>query len=106
MRLAADFLQHTNGLILIDIVGNERVGFFTIDRTLYDGTKESGRNQWQAVLRDPMAFGIKVIVMRLPAPTFPQDLVYGALYGTKELKQNYQLAYRSPSYLIYEVRTH
>jgi hypothetical protein len=103
---ASDFLHGTSGLILIDIVGNERVDYFDIDRTVYDGTKESGRNQWAAVLHDPMAFGIKVIVMRRPAPTFPPDVVYGALSGTQALQQNYQLAYSSSSYLIYEARPH
>lgn len=103
---ASDFLQRTSGLILIDIVQNERADFFTVDRTVYDGTKESGRNQWAAVLRDPTAFAIKVIVMRHPAPTLPPDAVYGALYGTKALQQNYRLAYSSPTYLIYEARTH
>jgi len=102
---ASDFLQHTSGLILIDIVQNERVDFFAIDRTVYDGTKESGRNQWPAVLRNPAAFGIKVIVMRRPALTLPQDVVYGALYDTTTLQQNYQLAYSTPAYLIYEART-
>jgi hypothetical protein len=102
---ASDFLQHTSGLILIDIVQNERVDYFVIDRTVYDGTKESGRNQWAAVLRNPAAFGIKVIVMRRPALTLPQDAVYAALYGTTTLQQNYQLAYSTPAYLIYEART-
>ena len=103
---AANFLPRTSGLILMDIVQNERVDFFAIDRTVYDGTKESGRNQWPAVLKDPMAFGIKVIVMRRPAPTFPLDVVYDALHGTKLLQQNYRLAYSSSTYLIYEARTH
>lgn len=41
-------------------------------------------------------YGIKVIVMRRPAPTLPQDAVYGALYGTQALQQNCQVAYSSP----------
>jgi hypothetical protein len=43
--------------------------------------------------------------MRRPTPTLSQDAVYGAVYGTKGLRQNYRLAYSSPTYLIYEART-
>jgi hypothetical protein len=32
-----------SGLILLDIVQNERVDFDVVDRTIYDGTKESGQ---------------------------------------------------------------
>lgn len=100
---AADFLaQHTGGLILIDIVQNERVDFDVIDRTVYDGTKEAGHNQWPAVLRDPEIFGVKTIVMRLPNPIEPPDVVYGALHHSPRLKA-YRLVYHSTTYLIYSM---
>jgi hypothetical protein len=98
---AGNFLVgHTTGLILLDIVRNERVGFDVVDRTVYDGTKESGTNQWTAVLSDPQAYGIRVIVMRLPSPAEPTDAVYFALHDSPRLR-SYRLIYRSPSYLIY-----
>ena len=51
---AGTFLvQHTTGLILLDIVQNERVGFDVVDRTIYDGTREAGTNRWAAVLSNP-----------------------------------------------------
>jgi Dolichyl-phosphate-mannose-protein mannosyltransferase len=100
-----NFLQHTNGLILMDIVQNERTDYFVVDRTVYDGTKESGRNQWATVLHNPEDFGIKVILMRLPAPGLPSDVVYGALHGSKLLRQDYRLAYSSDGYQVYEART-
>lgn len=100
---AGDFLvQHTTGLILIDIVQNERVDFDVVDRTVYDGTKEGGHNQWAAVLRDPERFGVKTIVMRLPNPIEPPDVVYGALRDSPLLKP-YRLVYRSSTYLIYSM---
>jgi hypothetical protein len=98
---AGDFLvEHTNGLILMDTVGNERVDFDVIDRTIYDGTKESGRNQWASVLSDPAAFGVRSIVMRLPSPAEPSDVVYVALHASPRLR-SYRLVYRSAAYLIY-----
>ena len=102
---AGNFLvRHTTGLILMDIVQNERVGFGVVDRTVYDGTKESGRNQWAAVLRDPEAFGIRVIVMRLPSPSEPVDDVYFALHDARSLR-HYRLVYHDSSYLIYSLPT-
>lgn len=103
-QAAADsFLtQHTTGLILIDIVQNERVDFDVVDRTIYDGSKESGSNQWGAVLRDPAAYRVRVIVMRLPSPSEPPDSVYGALHQSSRLKP-YRLVYRSATYLIYSL---
>jgi hypothetical protein len=99
---AGDFLvQHTSGLILLDIVQNERVDFDAVDRTVYDGTKESGHNQWNAVLDNPEAFGIRVIVMRLPSPAEPVDVVYAALYKSPLLRP-YHLVYHSSTYLIYQ----
>jgi hypothetical protein len=63
---AGTFLvRHTTGLILLDIVQNERVGFDVVDRTIYDGTREAGTNRWAAVLRNPQACGIRVIETRL-----------------------------------------
>jgi hypothetical protein len=93
-------VQHSTGLILMDIVQNERVGFDVVDRTIYDGTREAGTNQWAAVLRNPQAYGIRVIVMRLPNPADPVDVVYFAWYDSPRLRF-YRLIYRSPSYLIY-----
>lgn len=99
---AGNFLvRHTTGLILIDIVENERVDFDVVDRTVYDGTKESGHNQWHAVLQNPQAFGIRVIVMRMPSPSEPVDSVYAALYNSPLLR-SYRLVYRSSTYEIYE----
>ena len=98
---AGNFLvQHTTGLILLDIVQNERVGFDVADRTIYDGTREAGTNQWAAVLRNPQAYGIRVIVMRLPNPADPVDVAYFALHDSPRLR-SYRLIYHSPSYLIY-----
>jgi hypothetical protein len=98
---AGNFLvQHTTGLILIDIVQNERVGFDVVDRTIYDGTSEAGTNQWAAALSNPQAYGIRVIVMRLPNPAEPVDVVYFTLHDPSRLR-SYRLIYHSPSYLIY-----
>jgi hypothetical protein len=98
---AGNFLvQHTTGLILLDIVQNERVGFDVVDRTIYNGSREAGTNQWAAVLRNPLAYGIRVIVMRLPNPAEPVDAVYFALRDSPRLR-SYRLIYHSPSYLIY-----
>jgi hypothetical protein len=98
---AGTFLvRHTTGLILLDIVQNERVGFDVVDRTIYDGTREAGTNRWAAVLRNPQAYGIRVIVMRLPGPAEPVDVVYYALHDSPRLR-SYRLIYHSPAYLIY-----
>ena len=101
---AGNFLvQHTAGLVLLDIVQNERVGFDVVDRTVYVGTKEFGTNQWAAVLSRPQAYDIRVIVMRLPNPADPVDAVYFALHNSPRLR-SYRLIYHSPSYLIYGLR--
>jgi Dolichyl-phosphate-mannose-protein mannosyltransferase len=98
---AGTFLvQHTTGLILLDIVQNERVGFDVVDRTIYDGTREAGTNRWAAVLRNPQAYGIRVIVMRLPNPAEPVDVAYYALHDSPRLR-SYRLIYHSQAYLIY-----
>lgn len=98
---AGTFLaQHTTGLILLDIVQNERVGFDVVDRTIYDGTREAGTNRWAAVLRNPQAYGIRVIVMRLPNPAEPVDVAYFALHDSPRLR-SYRLIYHSQAYLIY-----
>jgi hypothetical protein len=98
---AGNFLmRHTSGLVLLDIVQNERIGFDVVDRMIYDGTKEGGTNQWAAVLRNPQAFGVRMIVMRLPSPDEPVDAVYFALHESPRLR-SYRLIYRSPSYVIY-----
>lgn len=96
-------MDHTTGLILINNIQNERVGFDVIDRTVYDGTKESGINQWDAVLKNPHHFGIRVVVMRLPSPIFSPDIVYTDLYRSAALRA-YRLVYRNPEYLIYGLR--
>jgi hypothetical protein len=98
---AGDFLmQHTTGLILLDILQNERVSFDVVDRTIYEGTREGGTNRWAAVLGNPQAFGVRVIVMRLPSPAEPVDAVYFALHDSPRLRP-YRLILRSPSYVIY-----
>jgi Dolichyl-phosphate-mannose-protein mannosyltransferase len=98
---AGNFLaNHTTGLILLDIVQNERVGFDVVDRTIYDGTKESGTNQWAAVLSRPQAYGVRVIVMRTPNPAEPVDAVYRALHNSPRLRP-YRLIYHGPAYQIY-----
>jgi hypothetical protein len=102
---AGTFLvQHTTGLILLDIVQNERVGFDVVDRTIYDGTREAGTNRWAAVLRNPQAYGVRVIVMRLPNPAEPVDVIYFALHDSPRLRP-YRLIYHSPAYLIYGLPT-
>jgi hypothetical protein len=53
-----------------------------------------------AVLRNPQAYGIRVIVMRLPNPAEPVDVVYYALHDSPRLR-SYRLIYHSPAYLIY-----
>ncbi len=98
-------VAHTAGLILMNNVQNERVAFDVVDRTVYDGTKESGTNQWLSVLRDPIKFGIRVVVMRLPNPAEPPDIVYTDLHGSRALLKSYRLVYRNPSYLIYGLRS-
>jgi hypothetical protein len=98
---AGNFLvQHTSGLILMNNVQNERVAFDVVDRTVYDGTRESGRNQWSTVLAKPREFGIRVIVMRLPSTVVPPDVVYTTLHGSPALR-SFRLAYQNPAYLIY-----
>ncbi len=98
---ASNFLvRHTTGLILMNNVQNERVAFDVVDRTVYDGTQEAGRNQWSAVLRKPLAFGIRVIVMRLPSSVAPPDIVYTTFRGSPLLKP-FRLVYQNPGYLIF-----
>jgi hypothetical protein len=98
---AGDFLaQHTTGLILMNNVQNERVAFDVVDRTVYDGTREAGQNQWSTVLAKPLKFGIRVIVMRLPSTVVPPDVVYTTLHGSPLLRP-FRLAYQNPAYLIY-----
>jgi hypothetical protein len=75
-----------------------------VDRTIYDGTRETGTNPWAAVLRNPQAYGIRVIVMRLPNPAERVDVVYSALHDSPRLG-SYRLIYHSPSYLIYGLPT-
>jgi hypothetical protein len=102
---AGSFLvQHTSGLILLNNVQNERVAFDVVDRTVYDGTNESGRNQWISVLRNPLAFGIRVIVMRLPSGVAPLDVVYTWFHDSPLLRP-FRLVYRNPAYLIYSLPT-
>jgi hypothetical protein len=99
---AGDYLvEHTSGLILMNNVQNERVGFDVVDRAVYDGTRESGRNQWTTVLTKPVAFGIRVIVMRLPSNVAPPDVVT-TLHNSAVLKP-FRLVYRNPAYLIYSL---
>jgi hypothetical protein len=100
---AGNFLvQHTTGLILMNNVQNERVAFDVVDRTVYDGTQESGLNQWGTVLRKPLAFGIRVIVMRLPSSVAPPDVVYTTFHDSPLLRP-FRLVYRSSAYLIYSL---
>ncbi len=106
IRVAVDLPgpAHHRSSSLLDIVQNERVGFDVVDRTIYDGTKEAGTNRWAAVLRNPQAYGIRVIVMRLPNPAEPVDVAYFALHDSPRLK-SYRLIYHSPAYLIYGLPT-
>ena len=100
---AGNFLeQHTAGLILMNNVQNERVAFDVVDRTVYDGTQESGLNQWGAVLRKPLAFAIRVIVMRLPSTVAPPDVIYTTFHGSPLLRP-FRLVYQNPGYLIYSL---
>jgi hypothetical protein len=102
--IAGEFLtEHTTGLILMDIALNQAADFDVIDRTIYDGSKEDGRNQWTAVPANPMAFDVRVIVMRRPDAADPPDVVYAALHGSSRL-HGYRLAYSNSAYLIYDIR--
>ncbi|HEV2639773.1 MAG TPA: hypothetical protein VGX23_31870 [Actinocrinis sp.] len=99
---AGDFLEnHTTGLILLDIVQNERVGFDVVDRTIYDGTKGPDGNEWTKALADPPAYHVHVIVMRIPGNGSGVDHVYFALQGSPQLR-TYHLVFGNTSYQIYE----
>jgi hypothetical protein len=101
---AGEFLaDHTTGLILMDIALNQAADFEVIDRTIYDGSKEDQRNQWTAVLADPVAFDVHVIVMRRTGPADPPDVVYEALHDSPRLHA-YRLVYSSAAYLVYSIR--
>lgn len=104
LAAGAFLTHHTNGLILAD-TGNVSAIFNVVDRCVYDGTREAGRNQWSRVLRDPPAFGIRVILMRLPIPGQPTDTVYTALFKTRLLKDDYRRVYSNQTYAIYDLRT-
>jgi hypothetical protein len=102
--LAGEFLaDHTTGLILVDIALNQAADFDVIDRTIYDGSKEDRRNQWTAVLANPLAFNVHVIVMRQKNPAALPDVVYEALHDSPRLHA-YRLVYSSSAYLIYSLR--
>lgn len=99
---AGDFLEnHTTGLILLDIVQNERVGFDVVDRTIYDGTRGPDGNEWTKALADPPAHHVHVIVMRIPGNGLGVDNVYFALQGSPQLKTCH-LVFGNASYQIYE----
>jgi hypothetical protein len=93
-------LHHTSGPILLDTQLNEITDYHVIDRTIYDGTKESGQNRWLAVLANPVAFGVRTIVMRAPTTGEVADAVYYALYDSARLR-SYRLVYSNASYLVY-----
>lgn len=94
-----DFLAaHTRGLILIDMVRNERVAFPVLDRTVYSGTRDSHGNLWNRALRDPRAYGITVLVMRTTAAD--RDLVSADLANSPQLGA-YRLVYQNPDYAVY-----
>ena len=100
---AGNFLeQHTTGLILMNNIQNERVAFDVLDRTVYDGTDESGRNQFSSVLSKPLAFRIRVIAMRRPSSVAPPDIVYTTFHDSPLLRP-FRLVYRNPAYLIYSL---
>ena len=102
--LAGEFLtDHTTGLILMDIALNQVADFDVIDRTIYDGSKEDQRNQWTAVLANPVAFNVHVIVMRRSDSAAPPDVVYKALHNSPRLHA-YRLVYSNSAYLVYSIR--
>jgi hypothetical protein len=92
------FLQHhTSGLILMDIVGNERVSYFVVDRTVYEGTTAAGANVWTADLADPYNKGVDEIVMRVTPGDV--DAVYAALHGAPVLS-HYREIYHNADYIV------
>jgi hypothetical protein len=93
--------HHTSGSILLDTQLNEIVDYNVIDRTIYDGTKERGQNQWIKVLANPGSFDAQTIVMRGPTTGENSDAVYDALYGTPKMAA-YHLVYSNESYLVYQ----
>lgn len=103
--LAGEFIvDHTTGLILMDISLNQVADFDVVDRTIYDGTKEDGKNEWSAVLANPAAFDVRVIVMRQSnGASGAEDVVYEALHESPKMRA-YQLVYSNSDYLIYRFR--
>jgi Glucosyl transferase GtrII/Dolichyl-phosphate-mannose-protein mannosyltransferase len=96
---AGAFLQtFTTGPILIDTVGNERVAFPVLDRTVYLGTRDNQVNIYARALADPRSEGIDVIVMRTtPGDT---DQVYANLFARPGLAR-YQMVYQNADYSVY-----
>jgi hypothetical protein len=88
----------TKGPVLIDRVGNERLTFPVLDRTVYSGTRDSQGSVWTRALKNPEATGIDVIVMRITPGD--ADAVYTALNGTPMLRQ-YREIYHTADYEIY-----
>jgi hypothetical protein len=102
--MAGIFLTNrTSGLILMDITLNQVADFDVIDRTIYDGSKEDRRNQWMAVLANPAAFNVRVVVMRRTDLADRPDMVYRALHDSPRLHA-YRLVYSNSAYLIYSMR--
>ena len=95
----AFLLHHTNGPIMVNLVGNERVAFRVLDRVIYEGTKEGSTNIWRKALADPHAVGAQVLVMRNSA-TRGVDQVYYFLASWPGLSA-YHVAFTNSEYTIY-----
>jgi len=98
----SEFLaQHTEGPILINLVGNERVAFGVLDRVIYEGSREGKTNVWTTALRDPRAVGAEVVVMR-SSTLHGQDDVYTALNGSPAMAA-YRVVLTNTDYKVYQL---
>jgi len=96
---AADYLvNHTNGMILINLVGNERVAFPVLNRVIYEGSKGPTGPLWPLALKNPSGEGIETIVMR-DGGASGTDLVYDGLHNSPTLK-GYRKVYTNADYEI------
>jgi hypothetical protein len=100
-QVAGVLVSETTGTILMNAFGNERVLFPVLERTVYEGSKNSHADLWRRALDNPAASGIKVIVMRANTPT-PDD-VYVALHGSPML-DDYRMVFQNDRYSVYVLK--
>ncbi|MFC3989907.1 ArnT family glycosyltransferase [Actinoplanes siamensis] len=101
VRVATFLREHTDGPIMLSLIGNERAAFPVLDRVIYDGTKVGRRNVWGQALKSPLSAGAEVVLMRGAGPR-GADQVYDALHGTPAMDA-YHVVYRADGYLVYEL---